>query len=178
MARYVGNGRPSVVFLRWMDAYEREVRAADASARRSAAVLARQLILERTERGFDKDGRRFVKYRPRTVAKRRRAGKVTSRVNLRFSGDMWAALSVRRVPNTKGGTREEVYVDNSRARRILRYHVFGTRNMAARDPFGLTRRGRDLVASLHRSQVRVQVPGRGRIRDRRRSLKIMLIQTR
>lgn len=167
-------GPVSVVFLRHVADFRRRLEIGASEASESAAILARRMMVERTARGIDREGRRFKRYAKATRRRRAAAGKIVSRVNLRYTGAMLDALSVRRVRGGNGQMRGEVYFNNSTARRIARYHIFGTHRMPSRDFFGLARPERQLVNVEFGRTVRGSVGGRSGVR--RTSLRIMLIQ--
>lgn len=90
--------------------------------RNELADLVIEHIVDRTQRGLDKDGRRFKPYSESYVKSLdfRNAGKSRSRVDLQLSGDMLAAieaLSVRPGKITIGfenGTEENAKAEGNR----------------------------------------------------------------
>lgn len=68
----------------------------DKSQRLELADLIIEHIVDRTDRGIDKDGKKFPKYSKNYTKSLdfRNAGKSASKVDLQLSGDMLAALDV------------------------------------------------------------------------------------
>jgi len=161
------DGRVSVIFSRYFERMTRAVVAAGARALADAGPQTVAFIRTRTLRGVDRHGRRFKAYRPATVKRRRAKGLTTTVVNLQESGLMLGELDTRRGLEFRS---VDVYFRDREAARRARFHIFGTRRMAARDFFGLHPLEVRLLFEAFRAEVRASVP-----RDRRRTLTLVVL---
>lgn len=159
----------SIIFQRYLARMIEEADRAAGVWAEGAGPTARRMILQRTEAGIDRNGRRFARYKPATVRKRRAAGRVVSRVTLRMktTGSMLDSLAVR--SGLVFGS-VELYFSERRAERIARFHLSGTKRMAARDFFGLQPSEARILAEAFRNEVRRRVP-----KDRRRRVTLTLL---
>lgn len=121
------------------------------------AIVARNRIVRRTlVEGRDYQARWFSRYRPATIRSKIRKGQQT-RVNLSDSGEMMK-LVVRKRAATQRSMKSVVEPRTSRDKRIMGYHVFGTKRMTKRNPMGLSSVDqRRVVAGMDRVVSRIRL---------------------
>lgn len=105
------------------------------SAKREFGKLIIDRILERTNSGKDKDGRKFTGYSK--AYKKSLAFKVyrkTNTVNLKLTGEMQSAIDVL---NTSGTTVTIGFVDEQEGQKALG-HILGANDLPVRDFWGVS----------------------------------------
>lgn len=122
--------------------------------RKQVADLVIEHIVDRTQRGLDKDGKRFPSYSPEYIRSLdfKNAGKSKGRVDLQLSGDMLAALQLltdntgKIVVGYERGTEE-----NARAEGNILGSYGGEPNEAkARNFLGIKKRKLDQIVDYVR----------------------------
>jgi len=99
-------------------------------------------IEERTEKGVDKDGKKFKPYTPSYRKTRAKKGR-TKTVNLEFNGQMLGNMTQK----TENGVASIYFPDSHEALKA-RVHTIGEGKMPARKFFGVSKADSDKVFSL------------------------------
>lgn len=160
-------GGASVVFDRYLARLRSDVVRGAGDAVEQAGPRVARMIRERTALGIDRHGRRFAPYRPSTVRKRRRAGKQTGRVDLRFTGRMLDSLGERKGLVFRS---VELYFADAARERVARFLYFGTKRMSAREFFGVSPAEAVELRAAFRRTVVASLP-----KDRRRRIVLTVI---
>lgn len=94
--------------------------------------LAQRIVERTTEDNVDKFGRKFAKYKPSTLLKKRKSG------GAQKAGDVDLMDTTRMMDSVKYRNGAVIIAATSR-QAIAGYHILGTPNMQSRDFFGVGR---------------------------------------